>query len=313
MTMTNKSIHYNYYPMFYLFSLLNINKMFDGKFIATLISLVVAVIAICNFNTKNSIKEGYGMLPSKTTKFDRVVAADKQAAAKGQFYSVPGTYQAILNPRFSSVDYGSNIRYKMPSIEHTAVPTNPLTYGQMAMENYKHPSNTVENYSSDSCPQTDTSFYGGAPIMNSDFTDGNYKSEVDKAQSNDYPTITDMISGEDMTTVNSLGEPVQTIVYDRIMYVNRNKRTRGLGDPIRGDLAIVPCSAEWFRPSATPSVDLQQGAMNVLAGDNESTNALNELIMATSGVKTVAGVDLSSSKVASTTNGLADYTVTAYP
>ena len=35
--------------------------MFDGKFICTLLALVVAVIAICNFDTKKDIKEGLGI------------------------------------------------------------------------------------------------------------------------------------------------------------------------------------------------------------------------------------------------------------
>lgn len=296
--------------------------MFDGKFIVTLISLVVAVIAICNFNTKNLIKEGYGMLPSKTRKFDRIAKTVTQSDMKGQFYSVPGTYQAMLSPRVPPMGgYGAAINYKMPPIEHRAVPDTPITFSKMATKNYNNSSdNTGENYSSDSCPQTDKSkkFHGGDNLMPSGFTSGNYQDEVDKARSKstpEYPTVTDMLTVGDMTDVNSLGEPAQTIIYDRIMYANRNNRTRGLGDPIRGDLAIVPCKADWFRPSAHPGVDLQPGAMNILAGPNESTRALNQLIMSTSNgnIDTIAGVDLSTAnKSVSTTNGMADLTVNAY-
>ena len=53
---------------------------------------------------------------------------------------------------------------------------------------------------------------------------------------------------------------------------------------IRGDLAIVPCDADWFRPSVTPHVDLQQGAMNVMGGiGNEQGESLDKLIYASSG------------------------------
>jgi len=304
--------------------------MFDGKFIDTLIALVVAVMAICNFNTKKvSSTEGFGMLPSRTWKKDVMVASSAQAAAKGDFYSVPGTYQAILNPRFGNTQYGSNIRYNMPSYENQAVPCEPLTFGNMAKENYQEnftSGATTENYGCGSCKGgcsavscrkggAPKSFHGGAPQMQADYAAGNYNNVVDEVMHDvTYPAATSMLPVGDMTTVNALGETVQPIVYERFIYANRNSRLRGLGDPIRGDLPIVPCSADWFRPSVHPNIDLQQGAMNVMGGiDNGTTQALADLISVTSGDQTIAGVNMASMKNISTGMAMADVNVTSFP
>jgi hypothetical protein len=99
--------------------------------------------------------------------------------------------------------------------------------------------------------------------------------------------------------VSQDGEMKQPIVYDRYMYANRNSRLRGQGDPIRGDLPIVPISGNWFIPSAAAGNNvnqvLQQGAMNVLGGvNNETNNALANLIYNSSGgtETTIGGVDM---------------------
>ena len=98
-----------------------------------------------------------------------------------------------------------------------------------------------------------------------------------------------------MATVDANGEEQMPIMYERFMVANRDSRNRGQGDPIRGDLPIVPCNTGWFQVSATPNLMLQQGAMNVLAGEtNEVTQALSELMFASSGntSTTIAGANL---------------------
>lgn len=300
--------------------------MFNGRFIATLIALFAAVLAICKFNTRESSNEGFGFggLPSMTWKVDRVMAGSQQAAQKGDFYSVPGTYQAILNPRFSNTQYGSQIRYNMPSYDNMATPCDPLTFGNMAKENYQE--GYTENYGCGSCGGgcsavscqkggAPKAISAGAPLMESDYAAGNYNQVVAEAnQAMSYPDATDMVPVGDMTTVNALGETVQPIVYDRFIYANRNSRLRGLGDPIRGDLPIVPCAADWFRPSVHPNIDLQEGAMNVIGGvDNSTTRALAELINTTSGDHTIAGVNMASMRNMTTGSSMADLNVTAFP
>ena len=307
--------------------------MFDTKFIVTLTALVVAVIAICNFdNKKVTSLERFAGMASMVPKIDTIAAANKQAAAKGQFSSlpgwasgtmkgdmfmIPGTFQAALSPRFANMNVGANIRYNPPAITNMAAPCDPLTYGNMAKENF-----TKENYGCHGTPccakgGEPVSFHGGAPLMNSGFTDGNWQAQVDAARvDSNQPYAINMLPVDTMATVNQMGEEVQAIVFDRPMYANRNSRTRSQGDMIRGDLPIVPCKGNWFNVSASPNVDLQQGAMNVLAGPgNEVTQALSRLMYNTSGntSTTIAGVNMSTTANSVLGSAGADVMVTAFP
>jgi hypothetical protein len=259
-------------------------------------AIVVSVFAICNFNTKNvTSHEGFGMNPSGSYKLERQTASGKEAWAKGDIYSVPGTYQGILNPRFANVDFGANIRYNMPSYENQGVPCEPLTFGSMVRENFND--SDSGGYPAPRCGKggAQNSFHTGAPLMEGNYANGNYNQIVDQIPK--YPNVSDIIPVGDMSTVNALGETVQPIVYDRFVFANRNSRLRSQGDMIRGDLPIVPCNTEWFRPSVTPHLDLQQGAMNVMGGiDNETAQSMADLIYNTSMSNTIGGVDMSTSK-----------------
>jgi len=71
---------------------------------------------------------------------------------------------------------------------------------------------------------------------------------------------------------------IQPIIYDRYVYAPKKSRLFQHGDPIRGDLAIAPLTGSWFIPSATPTLDLREGAVNVMSGQfNETANSLAEL------------------------------------
>ena len=176
--------------------------MFDNKFLITLLGLVVAVVAINNFKSKDEdeeVQEDFFMNPSMTWKVDRVAAATPSTAKKGDFFSVPGTYQAMLNPRFSNVDYGANIRYNMPSQDNLAAPcnplgyaSNPLTFASMvnSQENQavgvKENFSTRENYGCQSCGGgcgvadcrkggAPGGYHGGAPIIpGNGYANGNF-------------------------------------------------------------------------------------------------------------------------------------------
>ena len=285
--------------------------MFDSKFIITLVAMVASVVAICNLNARKNTKEkfGFGGLPSMTWKKQRVLANSTSAVKKGDFYSVPGQYQAMLNPRFANTDFGANIRYNMPSYKNQATPCDPLTYGDMVKEDY-------------GCGPTVCQKGGmpmgvkaGVPAMESDYSSGNYEEVLDESHSQSkYPEVSDMVPVGDMTTVNELGETVQPIVYDRFIYANRQSRLRSQGDPIRGDLPIVPCAADWFRPSVHPNIDLQEGAMNVMGGvNNDTTKQLADLINKTSGDTTIAGVNMANMIDTYTGQAMADVNVVAFP
>jgi hypothetical protein len=298
--------------------------MIDSKFIITLIGIVIAILAICNIKKVEaftSIIESFGMNPSMTWKVDRMVASNENSASKGHFYSVPGTYQAILNPRFSNVNYGANIRYNMPSHANQASPYNPLTFGNMAKEGY-----TREKYSCGSCgggcfdgcnnQVESTSYQGGAPLTPVNYASGNYNKLVEKEYGNSsYQEVSSTLPVGNMTTVNADGETIQPIVYDRFIYANRNSRLRSQGDPIRGDLPIVPSSSDWFRPSVHPSIDLQEGAMHVMGGhQNQTSNDLSQLIYASSGnVNNNRNVNMNSTFTQSVSGGMRDVQVTAFP
>lgn len=137
-----------------------------------------------------------------------------------------------------------------------------------------------------------------------------------------WPTST-VAELDQASFVSQDGEMKQPIVYDRYMYANRNSRLRGQGDPIRGDLPIVPISGNWFIPSAanTPNLTLSQGAMQVLSGtNNETNNALANLIYNSSGGTdtTIGGVDMTQTNMSHQVYGAAsaamgDVQTTSFP
>ena len=82
----------------------------------------------------------------------------------------------------------------------------------------------------------------------------------------------------------------ETVIWPRFIRALTNKRTRGQGDPIRGDLAITPEPCGWFRPSARPGSDLRQGALNVIAGENnEQGRELTKLVNRATATNTIGG------------------------
>ena len=304
--------------------------MFD-KIVITLLGLIMALVSVNSVNKKKLTFENFGMLPSFQVKLDREVAPSMAAAQKGQFYSVPGQYQAILNPRFSNVNYGSAIRYNFPSEKHQAVPKDPLTFNKMTKENYsalnqaRKQKNVRENFEEDDSGVAKCrpggfgrDYHYGAPITDIDYASGNYNELRDKAYEGSGEVITSSLPVGDMTSMSVEGDVEQPIVYDRYIYANRNSRLRSQGDPIRGDLPIIPDSNDnqWFKVSVAPSVDLQFGAMNVIGGtDNETANALAQMVYASSGgaQDTVNGISLSSQTTGTLAMGQNDIHFTAFP
>ena len=230
-------------------------------------------------------KENFGMIPSRKIKLDKIGASSMNAVEKGNIYSIPGTYQSQLSPRFSNVGYNAYIRYNLPETKNLAVPSDPLSQGNL-IEEFSSVSPATQNYH-DAVQKVQEESEGAQPVS--------------------------QLPVSDMTSVS---EDAQPIVYDRFMYANRNTRLRSQGDQIRGDLPIVPCQESWFRPSVQPHIDLQTGAMNVLAGpENEQSKAMAALVaMSTAGTESiVGGVDLATPYNTTLSAGQGDVTVTAYP
>jgi len=314
--------------------------MLSGKFLFTLVGIVLAILAICNFDFSGQpvVENFMGMGAQTVTAMPYTLASNGAKTAfsgnyfdpgsmnmrgSGKFVSVP-SYQGILSPRFSNVQYGANIRYNMPDRENLAAPCTPLTFGDMAKENYAPPQKGVvpeqtrENYScgTGQCGSSDglscgKGGYGmghkvaGGYELPVGYTNGNFADVYNSLQYNGHPAkvisqpcvdspASAALPVGTMSTMDALGNPEQFVVMNRLMNTNMKSRLRAQGDPIRGDLAITPCQNGWFSVYPIINVDLQPGAMNVLNGDGESNSKLMQLLVNASGGArtTFAGADM---------------------
>lgn len=327
----------------------NNQKIYIGVFAAVVV-IVVSMYVFHNYKRGKAITESFGMLPSFQVKVDRTASANSKSAKKDMFFSVPGTYQALLNPRFSNVGYGSKIRYNMPPQEYQASPCDPLSFNSMIKENYSDDrylqtqalprDSQAIGVLDDASPQSklfkinrpdpaggntgvvsckagglSNQYIANAPLA-ANYSSGNYGDVLDKAYQESGTEILSQLPVGDMTTVNQFGESEQPVIMDRYMYANRNSRLRGRGDMFRGDLPIIPAATGWFRPSVIPQVDLQLGAMNVMGGTtNETATALAEMVNRASGgeMTAIGGVDMTNQLQGSLSAAQNDISFTAFP
>jgi hypothetical protein len=275
-------------------------KMSLENVLVTLLGLGALFFAVSQLN--QPVKEGFaGTLPPMKFIRQQVASSGPQ---KGDFFAIPGNYQSSLSPTGGAgmVDYGANIRYKLPKNEHLRTPD----YANMVQENQK--CSTQEGYCSGCsgckegyCQKSSKQSSGVSNLPNS------------------YPEVTDMLPVQSMAnqTVNALGEiSQQPIVYDRFIYANQKSFSRGQGDPIRGDLPIVPIKTGWFRPSKHPQIDLRDGALAVVAGPgNETAQQLMALQNASSGglLDVGSGINYTVQKDSLASAAGGDITVTAFP
>lgn len=330
--------------------------MLSKKFLFALIGIILAFFALCNMNFGQPVVEGfwsnqYGtkMVPSVRLPNGQVTAAggnylDVNALTSTKFVSVP-SYQAMLSPRFSNLNYGADIKYSMPDRDKMAVPCNPLTYGDMAQENFTpSPQGTVvgskENYGG--CASCGSSCSGGCPPscgkggygmghrvaggyeLPADYHTGNWKEVRDEIEPVGINMDGQLPVGT-MATVNGAGEVEQAVFFNNLVFTARPiSRLGAQGDPIRGDLPIVPCQSGWFSVYPNISTDLRAGAMQVMNGEGATNNATLSLLASASGRNTFGGVDLAETMTPytanmaaqSTTNlsaNLSDVNVTMFP
>lgn len=343
------------------------------KAIVAIIVGLAALMAI-NATTGGTLVEGFWGNPTRTYKVSRTVGT-----SKGNMFSIPGTYQSILPPRFSNVDYGADIRYNMPSASNLGSPSDPLMF-QSLVDNAErgvqadlvggaHHYGCGSDYRSGNvtcggacgCPggpmpgtiqkptghkETGGEFGdvkegyctgcagvvscskgGKMPpqsahsvpatrqdnLMTPHYSDPSYHDAM--ADLKTSPVTSDLPVG-DMTALNALGGVEQPVVYDRFLWANQKSKLYAQGDYIRGDLPIVPASTGWFRPSVHPHIDLNQGALSVMGGsDNTTQRVLHELQNAASGgVQNVfGGINYSDQKIGQHEAARNDVTVTAFP
>lgn len=282
------------------------------------IALVVAVVGTIAAIYFLSTNEGFWNIPSRTWKVEKVLKVPGENGP--DFIQTPG-FQSILSPRFSNVNYGPYLRTQLPDYKMMGVPADPLggDFGgsfyarDSGPQQYKigncnativegfSASQQPNNYKSMNVPGTNLEFEAerlyNDPLNPSGYANGNYKQVLQSIVNPD--TISDNQYGTDNGDVGSYltadGELKQPLIYDRFLYANRHSRLRAQGDYFRGDLPIVPNSGNWFVPSVHPNVDLNAGAMNVMAGINNETNhQLASLIYNSSGGgdTCIGGVDL---------------------
>lgn len=264
------------------------------------------------------------------------VKADRELKDnQGYFYSVPPNLQGALAPRFSgTASYGPWLNTKMPARNMQGVPVNPLTFqntikkcstgnnvfnSNMKMEGYSNTANpgpfgtgSAGGFSapgSSSCGSSE-----GFETLPPNFLASNYSKADDSLKTRANVIANDMLPEMADEAATTIGQPV---IYDRYIYANQRSRLYGLGDPIRGDLPIVPYNGDRFRPSVQPNIDLRDGAMMVMAGaDNATARNTMALMKASSGgtMGTFAGAPV---MAAQTTVGYgaggADVMATAFP
>lgn len=307
--------------------------------ITTALVVIIGMVYI-----RNNTKENFWMTPARSVKVEKMF----KDCNKPDFYQIPN-YQSMLSPRFSNVGYGANLLGRMPDYSKVGVPYDPLmntvrslstSAGDTNMTTLQKPLNACQNIQMsrpDVEPYCDgwqaTNIVGGLnkPLIprafesGSGFSDGNYQQALNlalDAGASAWPTST-VEEPNRATIISDDGQISQPIVYDRYIYANKNSRQRGAGDPIRGDLPIVPVSGNWFIPSQanSPSINLQQGAMNVMGGvNNETSNALANLIWNSSGgtETTIGGVDMANTMMTHQVYGAAaaaqgDVIATSFP
>lgn len=286
-----------------------------NQLIITIISMIAAIFAIMKIDMgKKKHRENFINVPL-TYKTEPVAGP-----TMSDMYAVPSYYQSALAPRFSNLSYGANINYNMPSKKYQAVPTNPLGYSDMVQENF-----TGCGTCKGGCKSPPDCAKGGVggniaqamqqQAMNGQGTSNSY---ADAKNSLRYTEATSMLPVKDMKSkgLSALsGGKANPIIYDRYIYANQKSRLYALGDPIRGDLPIVPCKSDWFRPSVHPNIDLRDGALAVIGGvHNQTSNKLHALqSLSTGGVyNTLGGVDYGVQKN-SFINPANDVTVSSFP
>ena len=206
-----------------------------------------------------------------------------QAQLVPPVYTVPGTQQSPLNPRFASTGFGANITYNLPEVGKLGVePNNPLQLSPVQLAQVVQNNNIKEDPNIKDLRET---FQYPAGSSNQ-----YQKLQTDLAQAGSDKSaglpMENKLPVQNMATATASGGKVP-LVMDRFIVANMKSYRYNQGDMIRGDLPIVPVlpnadpnSCTWFRPSVNPSIDLNPGALAVLGGAfNDSMRQMVQLKM----------------------------------
>jgi len=264
---------------------------FDKNKLLTAFAAMALLACTCLLSDQGVV-EGFG--PTKVVKAQPVYAENAASAMKGNIFAAPPNFQAMITPRCGiSVGLPASITYNMPNSNNMAYRTDSA----FAAANTNCGAGNLSSLPINQTVNNNASLSSSTmPPIRESFQAGNNGS-----MNNQQPSMLNM-SGIEMPNQAMApgddGKPNMTnaVVFNRYMAANPDSRLRGLGCPIRGDLPVIPCSTGWFQVSATPSRTLQQGAMNVLGGvNNSTTNEMNTLVNMNSGgaITTLSGVNMS--------------------
>lgn len=251
------------------------------------------------------------------------VKADREFVDnQGYFYTIPPNLQGALSPRMSgTASYGPWLNTKMPARNMQGVPINPLTYQNTikkcdnGVNVYNQNGQGMKMKAAGSCgPANGCGSREGFDTVPPNFMSTNNAQVVNQLPPRANMVVNDMLPEMSDEASASIAQP---IVYDRYIYANQRSRLYGLGDPIRGDLPIVPYNGDWFRPSVQPNIDLRDGAMMVLGGQDNAT-ARNTMALMREASGNSMGTFAGAPVMATQTNigygaGGADVLATAFP
>lgn len=210
-------------------------------------------------------------------------------------YTVPGTYDSYLSPRFNPNGLEGYIRYNIPEEKNLgSEANNPL----MVANSVQQPQIREEYHSKGQMKNAQHGLEHG----------GKFNGDTPRQ----YDQMYDELSGSQNVSKlpvasmnNAIGDEKNNEFFvnsERLIFALNRSRLQAQGDFIRGDLPVVPYnpnsdpgSGVWFRPSVSPSIDLRAGAMNVIAGvGNVTAQQTSELQMRATGGQndTFGGVPL---------------------
>ncbi len=201
------------------------------------------------------------------------------------FITPSPNYNQSINQPSPSLNLPAYIRYNAPSLSNMGITEN-FQQKQPLRENYQQP--TFDN-SNQQCGKPTVSYM--SPV--SDYVGPAYTSSPLPKQ--------EMVINHPQDNLAQAGElnifdDKEVMIFDRPMTTTLKVGRfagRGTRDLIRGDLPVAPNNhSGWFSTPADPSA-LSKGALQAIAGENESSSVLNKFMEIYGDVSGVgAGVNL---------------------
>jgi hypothetical protein len=223
------------------------------------------------------------MVNAVNPKTRRALPQGNQRQLLPPVYTVPGTQESPLSPRFASTGFGANITYNLPEVGKLGVePNNPMQLSPMQFAQVVQNNQIVEDANVKDLKET----FDYPPGSSSEYQELQRNLAMSGSDKSAALPIENKLPVQSMATATTSGAQVP-LVMDRFIVANMKSYRYNQGDMIRGDLPIVPVmpnsdpnSCTWFRPSVNPSVDLNPGALAVLGGAfNDSMRQMVQLKM----------------------------------